>query len=132
MEDAIAVLYSDLHKNPVSSSSTLAYNLEAIRQSLDNLFNTPYGTRSFQPTYGNTFHHLIGELMNEDTVNQMYNKVIESVTLHEPRVIVDTRNSYVKPVYEENTYHVKLVFNVVGMSSTDKFAYDIKIINAKD
>lgn len=126
------VLYSDLHKNPASTNSILAYNLEAIKQSLDNLFNTPYGTRSFQPTYGNTFHHLIGELMNESTVNQMYNKVIESVTLHEPRVIVDTKNSHVHAIYEENTYHIKLVFMVRGLSENDRFAYDIKILNTKD
>lgn len=70
--------------------------------------------------------------MNESTVNQMYNKVIESVTLHEPRVIVDTKNSHVHAIYEENTYHIKLVFMVRGLSENDRFAYDIKILNTKD
>lgn len=126
------VLYSDLNKNPASNSSSLAYNLEAIKQSLDNLFNTPYGTRSFQPTYGNTFHYLIGELMTEDTVSLFYDKVIESVTLNEPRVQLDLTNSSVTGLYEENTYHVTLVFTVRGLSSNDKFTYDIKILNAKD
>jgi phage baseplate assembly protein W len=126
------VLYSDLNKNPATNSSSLAYNLDAIKQSLDNLFNTPYGTRAWQPTYGNTFYYLIGELMNEDTVQLFYDKVIESVSLHEPRVNVDTTNSSVTALYESNTYHVTLVFTVKGLSSNDKFTYDIKILNSKD
>lgn len=126
------VLYSDLNKNPVANSASLAYNLDAIKQSLDNLFNTPYGTRSFQPTYGNTFYYLIGELMDDDTVDLMYSKVIESVTLHEPRVKIDRTNSSVTPLYTENAYRITLVFTVSGLSSNDKFTYSIKILNSKD
>ena len=59
---ASTILYSDINKNPVKNASSLAYNMEAIKQSLDNLFNTPYGSRSWQPTYGNTFHEILGEL----------------------------------------------------------------------
>ena len=126
------VLYSDLNKNPASNNTSLAYNLDAIKQSLDNLFSTPYGTRSFQPTYGNTFHYILGELMTEDTVDLFYDKVIESVTLNEPRIQLDTMNSSVTGIYVENTYHVTLVFTVSGLSSNDKFTYDIKILNTKD
>nr|DAD80419.1 MAG TPA: Baseplate wedge protein [Siphoviridae sp. ctYh54] len=126
------VLYSDLNKNPAKNNASLAYNLDAIKQSLDNLFNTPYGTRSFQPTYGNTFYYILGEPMNEDTVRLFYNKVIESVSIHEPRVNVDTVNSSVTPLYEENAYWVTLVFTVSGLSTNDKFAYDIKILNSKE
>lgn len=126
------VLYSDLNRDPAKNSASLAYNLNAIKQSLDNLFNTPYGTRSFQPTYGNTFYYLIGELMTDDTVDLMYEKVIESVTLHEPRVKVDRTNSSVTPLYVENAYKITLVFTVSGLSSNDKFTYNIKILNSKD
>lgn len=126
------VLYSDLNKNPVANSTNLAYNLEAIKQSLDNLFNTPYGTRAWQPTYGNTFHHLLGELMTEETTELFFDKVIESVSLHEPRVTIDRINSVVTAFYEQNLYRVLLVFTVSGLSSNDKFTYDIKILNSKD
>lgn len=126
------VLYSDINKNPALNSSNLAYNLEAIKQSLDNLFNTPYGTRSFQPTYGHTFDHLIGELMTDETVSLFYDKVIESITLHEPRVQLDIENSHVTPLYTENAYRIFIVFKVLGLSANDKFTYDIKILNSKD
>ena len=126
------VLYSDLNKNPAKNNANLAFNLEAIKQSLDNLFNTPYGTRSFQPTYGNTFYHLIGEPMDDTTVTALYDKIIESITLHEPRVDLDTTHSSVRPDYEENAYYVSLVFVVRGLSSEDKFSYDVKLLNVKD
>lgn len=126
------VIYSDINRDPALNGANLAYNLDSIKQSLDNLFNTPYGTRSFQPTYGNTFTHLIGELMTDETAQLFFDKVIESVTLHEPRVSLDTANSAVKPLYTQNTYHVTLVFKVIGLSSNDKFTYDIKILNIKE
>jgi phage baseplate assembly protein W len=127
-----AIIYSDLNKDPYTNGSSLAYNLDSIKQSLDNLFNTPYGTRSFQPTYGNTFNFLIGELMTDETVTWFYDKVIESVTLNEPRVQLDTGSSSVTPLYAENKYLVSLVFSVAGLSTNDKFTYDIKILNVKD
>ena len=83
------VLYSDVNRDPATNGASLAYNLDAIKQSLDNLFNTPYGTRSFQPTYGHTFEYLLGELMTDETAEVFYDKVIESITLHEPRVSLD-------------------------------------------
>lgn len=126
------ILYSDLNKNPVLNEASLAYNLDAIKQSLDNLFSTPYGMRAWQPTYGNTFYFLLGELMTEETVDLLFDKVIESVTLNEPRVRVDTVNSSVTPIYSQNKYHVTLVFTILGLSTNDKFTYDIKIMNTKD
>lgn len=126
------VLYSDINKNPATSGANLAYNLEAIKQSLDNLFNTPYGSRSFQPTYGHTFEHILGELMTPETAQLFYDKVIESVTLHEPRVSIDTENSMVTPLYTENKYRVFLVFTVAGLGTNDKFSYDVKILNVRD
>lgn len=128
--ESSTVLYSDINKNPQSSGSNLAYNLDAIRQSLDNLFNTPYGTRSHQPTYGNTFAYLLGELMTPETVELFYMKVIESVTLHEPRVELDLENTRVIPLYAENKYQIILVFTVIGLSANDKFTYDVKILNS--
>ena len=126
------ILYSDLNKNPVANASSLAYNMEAIKQSLDNLFSTPYGHRSFQPTYGNTFWEILGELMTDDTVDLMYQKVIESVSLHEPRVNIDRSNSVVIPEYEQNAYFITLVFTISGLGTEDKFSYDIKILNEKE
>lgn len=126
------VLYSDINRDPVKNGASLAYNLESIKQSLDNLFNTPYGARSFQPTYGHTFEHLLGELMTEDTARAFYDKVIESVTLHEPRVSLDLQNSSVTPLYSENKYRVFLVYTVAGLSPNDKFTYDVSILNAKE
>ena len=126
------VLYSDLNKNPAANSASLAYNLDAIKQSLDNLFNTPYGSRSFQPTYGNTFYYILGEPMTDATVTLFYDKIIESVTLHEPRVQLDTSYSSVTPLYTENAYYVTLVFSVSGLSANDKFTYNINILNSRD
>lgn len=123
------IIYSDLNSNPIENSSELAYNLEAIRQSLDNLFNTPYGTRSFNPTYGHYFQHILGELMTEETVDLMFDKVIESISLHEPRVQLDLEHSTVIGQYEKNTYLITLVFVVKGLGTEDKFTYSIEILN---
>lgn len=121
------LLYSDLNKNPATNSSNLAYNLDSIKQSLDNLFNTPYGSRSFQPTYGNTFYYLLGELITEETAQDIYYRAINDVERHEPRVKLDTYNSSVLPVPDQNLYKLTLVFTVSGLGSNDRFSYEIKL-----
>lgn len=126
------IIYSDINNNPIENKVSLAYNLDAIRQSLDNLFNTPYGTRSFNPTYGHYFHHILGELMTDETTELIFDKVIESVTLHEPRVKLDLENSTVTSKYDSNTYLIKLVFTVSGLGTNDKFTYAIEILNEKE
>ena len=123
------VLFSDIEKNPIATRKSLAYNLEAIAQSLDNLFNTEIGTRAWLPTYGTNISNIIGELMNEDTSNMILDEAINAVQLWEPRIDLDTQQSRVEPVYTDHLYRLLLVFTVSGLSSAEKFMYKADFLN---
>lgn len=119
------VLFSDLHSNPATSNTSLAKNINAIGQSLDNLFSTEEAERPFQPEYYNPIISLLGELVNEDTAEAimalLYNKVIQ---FEGARITIDNASSYVIPIYEDNRYDVKFVFSLLNDFTNAKYSYD--------
>jgi phage baseplate assembly protein W len=119
-------LYSDIESNPVTNSRNRAVNVNAIQQSLDNLFNTKKYERPFRPDYYSPVYDLIGELATDATaaafIAIMYNKITE----HEPRVIFDSANSSVTADTENNAYDVVVVFQVAGNLDV-KYKYETRV-----
>jgi phage baseplate assembly protein W len=119
-------LYSDIDSNPITNSRNRAVNVNAIQQSLDNLFNTQKYERPFRPDYYSPVYDLIGELATEATaaafIAIMYNKISQ----HEPRVIFDSANSSVEADTENNAYNVVVVFQVAGDLDV-KYKYETRV-----
>jgi phage baseplate assembly protein W len=112
-------LYSDLYldiqeqkvfsksneENKVKSDIRLDYDINAIKNSLNSLFNTKKGQRPLYPEWGINLEAFLFEPLNEDVAYKI-GKAIQQGILQEPRVVL-------------------LNLNVI--IDSDQLAYDIEL-----
>ena len=116
-DTSTVTIYSDLESNPVSNARTQAVNMEAIKQSLDNLFTTEQYERPFRPDYFNPLTNFIGEIDNQVTLNEMHTAIFDKIQRFEPRVVYNSAKSTITPLPGGHGYQLDLAFNVVGLSN---------------
>lgn len=61
-----------------------------IRQSLQDILNTPIGSRVMRRDYGSLLPELIDQPMNDVTLLQIYAAIVMAVIKWEPRVVIST------------------------------------------
>jgi phage baseplate assembly protein W len=109
------MIYSDL--NAISPTKTPKLNnIQAIYQSLHNIFSTRPGQRLFEPEFGFDIDDELFELMDTLTEFSVLNRVINTVTRWESRVTIDTAKTTITGYPEQNKYELFLVFSVNGVS----------------
>lgn len=118
----MAFIYSTPEQYDLINKGFMAYNIDAVYQSIGNILGTPIGTRIFLPRFGSAIEQLLFEPMNEITTILIYDEVIRAIQTWEPRVILDYGQSDVKVIYEEHKYEIRLVFQIRGLSG-QRFEY---------
>lgn len=110
-------IYSDLNYDTVERGTPpLIVNKDAIFYSLHNLLTTNIGERLNLVTYGVNVPDQLFEQIDNETADKIRLAFINAVNQWEPRVRIDLFQSTVKPNEDENSYDVKLVFNLVGIN----------------
>lgn len=110
-------IYSDLnYQTPEKGTPPLIVNKDAIFYSLHNLFTTVIGERLNLVTYGVNVPDQLFEHIDDITADQIRLAFINAVNRWEPRVKIDLFQSTVKPNEDDNSYDVKLVFDLVGIN----------------
>lgn len=114
-------VYSDLHLDITTSSDYSAealrvikkndlkadYDLNAIKNSLNNLFNTKPGQRFLFPNYGLNLSQFIFEPITEYNGRLIGEKIVRSIQLFETRVILKQCNVDLMP--DDNQYNITLI-----------------------
>lgn len=114
--------YLDLEENVLGSQSTItqttgngrdirvAIDLNAIRNSLRNLFNTNPGERPLLPQYGADLRRLIFEPISETTGNRIGRLIRYSLASWEPRV--QLRRLDIVGVRDRHEYQITMVLGI--------------------
>jgi phage baseplate assembly protein W len=86
------------------------YDLNAIINSLKNLFNTKPGQRFLFPLYGLDMYQFLFEPISRINGQMIGERIVRAVDLYEPRVKL--LNCSVIPVPDDNTYEVTIAINI--------------------
>ena len=92
-------------------------NVNAIRNSLDNIFSWTPGERILNPEFGTNLRKLLYEGITDFNVEQIVAEIKHAVAQWEPRVqvanIVDVSTT---EDHENNTVHLKVIYTIPGPS----------------
>ncbi len=110
--------YVDLNFNVGTNSfSELLYDVDAIRNSLYNLFTTPIGTRVFVPEYGSHLYRMVYEPVDATSATELRVYVGKEVERWEPRVILLDKDILVQPVFGGFNINLTYTIRMTGVSS---------------
>jgi len=87
-----------------------SYDLAAIRNSLQNLFNTLPGQRFLFPEYGLDLYQFLFLPITQPNGTIIGNKIFTTINKFEPRVTVRTVKVYIDP--DQNQYTINIVISV--------------------
>ena len=127
------VLYSDLHfdlsinnvvGNQLFNTNTnndikADYDLNAVRNSVINIFTTSPGEKILSPNFGLDLRYYLFEPCDEDTANNIADTILRQLPFFEPRVNVDKLD--IEILKDQQTYNVNMQlsvpsFNLTGLS----------------
>lgn len=117
-------LYIDLDPNftrsPKSGDVLTVKDERAINLSVRNLLSTAYGERLFQPNVGGSLRPLLFEPVDAVTAMEIRDRVLKTLTEHEPRIT----NVYVDVVSmpDDNAYTVSVEYSIKTLEKTDKIS----------
>lgn len=103
-----------------------SFDLAAIRNSLQNLFNTSPGQRFLFPEYGLNLRPFLFSPINEANGNVLGNKIYAGINTWEPRVRI--KNVQVKLDPDNNQYVINILMDIpsLNLSTTINTVLDIK------
>lgn len=105
-----------LRSKNVIKDINVAYDLEAIKNSLFNLFTTLPGQKILNPVYGLNLLQYLFAGITEDNAQLIGETILRGITRYEPRV--EVRKIYVIPDPENNTYQIGLRLDVPTLNIT--------------
>lgn len=115
--------YTDLHLDiigvPLGAVRDILVDndLDAIRNSLSNLFSTVPGQKLLNPVYGLNLLQFLFEPVTNNTANIIGEAILNGITRFEPRVTVDKIR--VIGNAEANEYTITLIIRVPSFSRKD-------------
>lgn len=104
----------------------VSYDLAAIRNSLQNLFNTLPGQRFLFPEYGLDINQFLFTQMTELNAQNLGKKIENAITVYEPRVTV--RKIVVNMYPDQNVYFLNIIIGIptLGLTTQTDFLFDLK------
>ena len=122
----------DIHKdfdlsfsrNPLTNDVSKKTDVNAINQSLHNLFNTSYYERPFRPTIGANLRRLLFEPADNITMLDMRAAIEETIINNEPRVNV--RDIKILDLADKNAYVISIEYNIVSSRETKELKITLK------
>ena len=100
--------------NPLSKDLIALKNINAIGRSLKNIVFTLPGEKFFNPDFGSRITASLFENINDITANIIVDEIRESITRYEPRVKLLNEGIRAFPNYDNNTFDVMIVYEIIG------------------
>lgn len=117
----------DLHNVPVLKVSK-SVNVQAVRNSLRNIFTWIPGERVLLPEFGSKLRTLLYEGITPLTEERIVAEIRHCITEWEPRAsIVEIRNASTVDDTEDNVIHIDVVFTIPSLDDEQyiySFTYD--------
>jgi len=116
-------LHLDIEESTVSTKMTnekikgkdirVDYDVDAIINSLNNIFKTIPGERFLVPTFGINLRRYLFSSVSEAIANRIGSEIVRAIELWEPRVIVDQVQVIGRP--EQHEYQVTIRLTIIAI-----------------
>jgi phage baseplate assembly protein W len=123
-------VYTDLHLdltgsknvgiglNVVNSGDILVdYDIEAIKNSLRNIFTTKRGQKILNPDFGSSLDQYLFTPITQANAKAIGNQILRSISLYEPRINID--NVIVTPDIDKNLYYIAIYYNLLEIKKNE-------------
>jgi len=100
--------------NPLSKDLIALKNANAIARSVKNIVFTLPGEKFFNPDFGSRITASLFENINDVTANIIVDEITESIVRYEPRVSLIEEGVRAFPNYDNNTFDVIIVYEIIG------------------
>ena len=100
--------------NPLSKDLIALKNANAIARSVKNIVFTLPGEKFFNPGFGSRITASLFENINDITANIIVDEITESIVRYEPRVQLIEEGVRAFPNYDNNTFDVIIVYEIIG------------------
>ena len=100
--------------NPLSKDLIALKNANAIARSVKNIVFTLPGEKFFNPDFGSRITASLFENINDITANIIVDEITESIVRYEPRVQLIEEGVRAFPNYDNNTFDVIIVYEIIG------------------
>lgn len=121
--------YSDLHldlqkkyliknnfkQTPEINDLVLDYDLNAIKNSIRNIFNTTPGEKILNPRFGLNLKQFLFNPMSDLIAVDIAGLIRSKLPLFEPRISLNYVN--VLPIYDENEYNIEISFSMPQLNT---------------
>ena len=95
--------------------------VSSVTQSLKNLLMTNRTEKPFSPYFGANLNSYLFELLDQGTVNEMQNAIVQNIVVFEPRINPDTLQVIPEADINGNSVTLTIIFNIVNSSKTVEF-----------
>lgn len=104
----------DVNSNYLRDSGVeLSEDLRAVQNSVENILNTPIGSRPMEREYGSRLYYFVHEPMDAITEEDIRVSVIQALERWEPRIKIDVQKTNVQRLTGTNGYSIELHFSVI-------------------
>ena len=100
--------------NPLSKDLIALKNANAIARSVKNIVFTLPGEKFFNQDFGSRITASLFENINDITANIIVDEITESLVRYEPRVQLIEEGVRAFPNYDNNTFDVIIVYEIIG------------------
>ena len=100
--------------NPLSKDLIALKNANAIARSVKNIVFTLPGEKFFNPDCGSRITASLFDNINDITANIIVDEITESIVRYEPRVQLIEEGVRAFPNYDNNTFDVIIVYEIIG------------------
>lgn len=108
---------------------TASHNIEAISNSLRNLFTTRKGERFLFPLYGLDLRQYLFSPISEINARAIGNEIVSTVKKFEPRVAI--KKCLVVAAPDDNTYEIDLIVEIPAFKTTTTINSILDVRTAK-
>ena len=119
-------IYKDI-KLPLTNKFEANYDINAIKQSIRNIFSWRRGQRILDPLFGNIIYEYVYEPINNLTIKNLREAVLNMLK-YEPRIDVIDLEIY--PNNDQNTINVKLQYLIPKLNRMESFQTEITIVSS--
>jgi hypothetical protein len=104
--------------NAVNSGDILVdIDIEAIKNSLRNIFNTKKGQKILNPEFGSSLEQYLFTPITEPNAKAIGNQILKYVNAYEPRINIS--NVIVSPKIDQNLYYIAIYYNLLEINRND-------------
>ena len=100
--------------NPLSKDLIALKNTNAIARSIKNIVFTLPGEKWFNAEFGSRITESLFENINDITANIIVDEITSSIIRYEPRVQLIGEGVKAFPNYDNNTFDVIIVYELIG------------------